>query len=213
MADAAGRFHVVFNGEIFNHRELRRELEGLGEQFRTRSDTEVLLHAYARWGRAMLRRLNGQFAFAIWDARERELFVARDRFGEKPLYWAAAPGGQVVLASEIKAILASGLVAPRIDRTSVDAYLGLYYVPPDRTIYENVHTLPPGRAAVFRAGVLGKCGGTGSRDFRATQSMKPKRSSRCGRCSTALFGGRRSLTCPSVRSSAAGSIRRPSSRS
>jgi asparagine synthase (glutamine-hydrolysing) len=149
MGDAMGRFHVVFNGEIYNHADLRSELESRGARFRTRSDTEVLLHAYEHWGRAMLRRLNGQFAFAIWDSRARELFVARDRFGEKPLYWAVAPGGQVLLASEIKAILASGLESPRIDPVSVDAYLGLYYVPPDRTIYENVHVLPPGHAAAF----------------------------------------------------------------
>lgn len=149
MADARGRFHVVFNGEIFNHRALRAELETLGARFVTQCDTEVLLHAYAQFGRRMLDRLNGQFAFAIWDMRERTLFVARDRFGEKPLYFAAAPGGQVLMASEIKAILASGLVSPRIDRTSVDAYLGLYYVPPDRTIYENVRVVPPAHAVVF----------------------------------------------------------------
>jgi asparagine synthase (glutamine-hydrolysing) len=152
MSDASRRYHLVFNGEIFNHRELRRELENLGARFRTRSDTEVLLHAYEHFGERMLARLNGQFAFAIWDSQERQLFVARDRFGEKPLYWAVAPGGQVVLASEIKAILASGMIAPRIDRTSVDAYLGLYYVPPDRTIYSNVHTLPAGHSAVFHSG-------------------------------------------------------------
>ena len=151
MADAAGRLWVVFNGEIYNHADLRRELEGLGDRFRTRSDTEVLLHAYRRWGPGMLSRLNGQFAFAIWDAADRSLFVARDRFGEKPLYWAAAPGGRVLIASEIKAILAAGLVRPRIDVTSVEAYLGLYYVPPDRTIYENIHALPPAHAAVFAA--------------------------------------------------------------
>jgi asparagine synthase (glutamine-hydrolysing) len=150
MGDASGRLHVVFNGEIYNHADLRRELEAAGARFRTRSDTEVLLHAFEHWGRSMLGRLNGQFAFAIWDSRSRELFVARDRFGEKPLYWAAAPGGQVLLASEIKAILASGLVSPRIDPISVNAYLGLYYVPPDRTIYENVHVLSPGHAAVFK---------------------------------------------------------------
>jgi asparagine synthase (glutamine-hydrolysing) len=151
MGDATGRLHVVFNGEIYNHNDLRRELQSYGARFRTRSDTEVLLHAYEHWGRAMLGRLNGQFAFAIWDSPMRELFVARDRFGEKPLYWTIAPGGQVLLASEIKAILASGLVSPRIDPVSVDAYLGLYYVPPDRTIYENVHVLPPGHAGVFTA--------------------------------------------------------------
>ncbi len=150
MTDAEGRFHVVFNGEIYNHRELRKELEGLGARFRTRSDTEVLLHAYRYLGRQMLLRLNGAFAFAIWDTINRELFVARDRFGEKPLYRATAPGGQVVLASEIKSILASGLIEPRIDLASIDAYLGLYYVPPDRTIYENVQAFPPAHAAVFR---------------------------------------------------------------
>src|SRR4051812_39578657 len=110
MGDESGRLHVVFNGEIYNHADLRRELESRGARFRTRSDTEVLLHAFGRWGPAMLGRLNGQFAFAIWDAHQRELFIARDRFGEKPMYWAIAPGGQVLLASEIKAILASGLV-------------------------------------------------------------------------------------------------------
>lgn len=152
MTDARGRFHIVFNGEIYNHCELRRELEQLGVAFRTRSDTEVLLQAFERYGEGMLKRLSGQFAFAIWDAVEHELFVARDRFGEKPLYWAAAPGGQVILASEIKAILASGLVSPRIDLASVEAYLGLYYVPPNRTIYENIHVLPPAHAARLKEG-------------------------------------------------------------
>jgi asparagine synthase (glutamine-hydrolysing) len=152
MADASGRFHVVLNGEIYNHRELRHELEAIGARFRTRSDTEVLLHAYEHFGPGMLDRLNGQFAFAIWDGAERELFVARDRFGEKPLYWAVARDGHVILASEIKAILASGLISPRIDLASVEAYLGLYYVPPDRTVYENVHVLPPAHAARFKDG-------------------------------------------------------------
>ena len=149
MTDDAGRFTVVFNGEIYNYRELRRDLERAGVAFRTRSDTEVLLLAYRHYGPAVLSRLNGQFAFAIWDAAERKLFAARDRFGEKPLFWAQSPQGHLLLASEIKSILAAGLLSPRIDPVSVDAYLGLYYVPPGRTIYENVHPLPPAHAAEF----------------------------------------------------------------
>jgi asparagine synthase (glutamine-hydrolysing) len=152
MSDPAGRYSIVFNGEIYNHRYLRRELERDGVPFKTNCDTEALLLGYAHWGRNVLARLNGQFAFAIWDAAERTLFAARDRFGEKPLYWATTPAGDVLIASEIKSILASGLIRPKIDPLSVDAYLGLFYVPPERTIYTNVHALRPAHAVVFRAG-------------------------------------------------------------
>ena len=150
MSDSSGRYWIVFNGEIYNHADLRQDLEREGARFRTRCDTEVLLHAYLRHGRGVLPKLNGQFAFAVWDAAERSLFLARDRFGEKPLYWARTPAGHVLLASEIKAILATGLLRPRLDRLSVDAYLGLFYVPPDRSVYENVYALPPAHAATFR---------------------------------------------------------------
>jgi asparagine synthase (glutamine-hydrolysing) len=149
MTDPSGRFTIVFNGEIYNYRELKKSLEGDGERFATQSDTEALLLGFARFGPAILSRLNGQFAFAVWDAYQKTLFAARDRFGEKPLYWAKAPGGHIVLASEIKSILASGLIAPRIDPLSVDAYLGLFYVPPDRTIYENIQVVPPAHSATF----------------------------------------------------------------
>jgi asparagine synthase (glutamine-hydrolysing) len=149
MSDATGRFTIVFNGEIFNYRELRKNLEKHGHAFRTSSDTEVLLHACVELGQAAPNHLNGQFAFAFWDARERTLLLGRDRFGEKPLYWARGASGALIVASEIKAILASGLVEPQIDRISVDGYLGLHYVPPDRTIYENVHTIPPAHVAVW----------------------------------------------------------------
>jgi len=152
MTEETGRFWIVFNGEIFNFRELRKELTGLGWQFRTQSDTEVLLRGYQQYGHDVLTRLNGQFAFLIWDQQEQQAFLARDRFGEKPLYWARSPDGHVLVGSEIKAILASGLVQPVIDRISVDAYLGLLYVPPDRTIYTNVFTLRPGHAMLCREG-------------------------------------------------------------
>jgi asparagine synthase (glutamine-hydrolysing) len=152
MTDHEQRYWIVFNGEIFNFRELRDELERRGARFRTRSDTEVLLQAYRAFGDAAPEHLNGQFAFAIWDTQERRLFAARDRLGEKPLYWAQTDRGDLVLASELKALLASGLVQPRLDEASVDAYLALLYVPPDRTIYRNVQTVRPAHALSYHDG-------------------------------------------------------------
>ncbi|HEX7153262.1 MAG TPA: asparagine synthase (glutamine-hydrolyzing) [Thermoanaerobaculia bacterium] len=148
----AGRRSITFNGEIYNYRELRSELRH--HEFRTTSDTEVLLAAYEEWGSGMLDRLRGMFAFAIWDDAARTLFAARDLFGEKPLFYATAADGTLLLASEIKALLASGLVAGKLDRTSVDAYLALGYVPPDRTIYSDVQTLPPAHALTWSDGRL-----------------------------------------------------------
>jgi asparagine synthase (glutamine-hydrolysing) len=150
MADPSERYWLVFNGEIFNHRELRDQLAAKGWVFRTRSDTEVLLAAYVHFGDAAVERLNGQFAFAVWDARERRLFAARDRFGEKPFYYAPLGNGGMLFASELKAILTTPALEPRLDLVSVDAYLGLLYVPPDRCIYENIHTLPPAHVLVWQ---------------------------------------------------------------
>lgn len=143
MVDAHGRHWIVFNGEIYNYRELRAELSGCGYRFQTHSDTEVILAAYGEWGSACLDRLRGMYAFAIWDVSTRRLFAARDIFGEKPLYYAIA-NGHLVLGSELKAILASGLVSRELSRAGLDGYLALGYVPPDRTIYEHVQSLPPG---------------------------------------------------------------------
>jgi len=154
MADEIARCWVVFNGEIFNYRELRQTLESLGWKFRTQSDTEVLLRAYQQYGQDCAKHLNGQFAFVVWDTVERKAMAARDRMGEKPLYWAKTAAGDLIFASEIKSLLVSGLVAPRIDRTAVDAYLALAYVPPDRTVYENIHTLAPGGAMAWHNGTL-----------------------------------------------------------
>lgn len=144
MKDVSGRYAITFNGEIYNYQELREELLKKGYRFNTHSDTEVIMAAYAEWGARCLDRFRGMFAFAIWDTEKRTLFAGRDLFGEKPLYYAMSPMGPLLIASEIKALLASGLVIPRLDPMSVDAFLAFGYVPPDRTIYENVHTLPPG---------------------------------------------------------------------
>ncbi|MBI5586254.1 MAG: asparagine synthase (glutamine-hydrolyzing) [Deltaproteobacteria bacterium] len=154
MGDPEGRYWITFNGEIYNYREIRRLLQEQGQRFRTTSDTEVILAAYARWGAAGLDRFRGMFAFAIWDQEARRLFAARDIFGEKPFYYACTPEGALLLASEIKALLASELLRPRLDLNTVDAYLALGYVPPDRTIYSNVQTLPPGHYLEWQDGRL-----------------------------------------------------------
>ena len=154
MWDDSRRYCITFNGEIYNFRELRRDLESRGVRFCTHSDTEVLLLAYREYGAGVVEKLNGQFAFAIWDDEKQSLFAARDRLGEKPLFWARGTGGEFIVGSEIKTITASGLVQPMIDPVSVDAYLSLIYVPPDRTIYQNIHALPPGHAFYWQADSL-----------------------------------------------------------
>jgi asparagine synthase (glutamine-hydrolysing) len=153
MMDAERDTAIVLNGEIYNYRELRRELEALGHRFATNSDTEVVLKAYGQYGSSCPEHLDGQFAFAIWDDRNKELFLARDRFGEKPLFYAEAGDG-FIFASEIKAILATGFVKPSLDRVSLDNYLALLYVPTWRTIYAEIRTLKPGSWALYKNGSL-----------------------------------------------------------
>lgn len=144
MADSMRRYWITFNGEIYNYRELREELLKNGVELRTRSDTEVVLAAYARWGAEALDRFRGMFAFAIWDSVARTLFAARDLFGEKPLYYSEPADGGFVAASELKALIASGMVSHRLNLKAVDAYLAFGYVPPRMCIYGAVRTLPPG---------------------------------------------------------------------
>lgn len=152
MSYSQGRYWITFNGEIYNYREIRTLLQQAGHYFTTSSDTEVILASYAQWGEACLDRFRGMFAFALWDQKEKSLFAARDLFGEKPLYYAFAHGGNLLIASEIKAIIASGMMEPKLDLNAVDAYLALGYVPPDRTIYSNVQTLPPGHYLTWKNG-------------------------------------------------------------
>ena len=155
MSTPDGRFHLVFNGAIYNHRELKAELSGLGWSFRTECDTEVLLAAYAQYGSACLPRLRGMFAFAAWDEREQSLFIARDALGVKPLYYSPLADGSLVFASEISAIIASGLSDWEIDPASVGEYLAWFAVPAPRTIYRGINNLPPGHA--LQLGADGRC--------------------------------------------------------
>jgi asparagine synthase (glutamine-hydrolysing) len=141
-----GRLSLIFNGEIYNFKDIRSELTAAGHVFRTESDTEVVLHAYAEWGEECLGRFNGMFALAIWDARENILFLARDRVGKKPLYYARLQN-TVVFASELKSILASGLVEAELDNKALMDYLSFGYVPCPRTIYSSVQKMP---AASYR---------------------------------------------------------------
>ncbi len=144
MKDSTGRYWITFNGEIYNYKELREQLLSMGHCFNTNSDTEVILSAYAEWDTDCLNHFRGMFAFVIWDSLERRLFGARDLFGEKPLYYAMTSDSTLLVASEIKALTASNIFVPRLSLDSVDAYLALGYIPPDRTVYENVQTLLPG---------------------------------------------------------------------
>jgi asparagine synthase (glutamine-hydrolysing) len=139
---------IVFNGEIYNFADLRSELERLGHSFRTLSDTEVLLAAYAQWGTACLTRLNGMFAFALFDAPRQRLFLARDRAGEKPLFYNLS-GSSLHFASELKALLAHPALHRRIDAEALDCYLATGFVPGDRCILQGYRKLAPAHAMTF----------------------------------------------------------------
>jgi asparagine synthase (glutamine-hydrolysing) len=143
MRSAHGDVGVVFNGEIYNFAELRRELGARGHVFRTRSDTEILVHAYEQWGSGLVQRLNGMFAFAVWDARARRLLLARDRVGEKPLYY-YRDRERFLFASEIKAILANPCVPRRLGVPGLANFLSFGHAVAPHTMYENIRKLLPG---------------------------------------------------------------------
>src|SRR5579883_320486 len=148
ISSADGRCSIAFNGELYNFRELGNELRREGYRFATASDTEVVLAAYERDGRAALDTFNGMFGLAIWDAREQRLFLARDRLGIKPLYY-FYDGGRFLFASEIKALLASGLVSRELNPRALWDYLTFRYVPQYETIWRHVHKLPAGHFLVI----------------------------------------------------------------
>lgn len=151
MASETGEVRVVFNGEIYNYRELRSELEEKGHLFATRSDTEVLVHGYEEWGDELPLHLRGMFAFAVWDARRRRLLLVRDHFGIKPLYYAQARG-VVFFASEIKSILGCPGVSRELDLEGLDRYLSFLYVPEPATIFRAVRALPPAHSMTCEDG-------------------------------------------------------------
>jgi asparagine synthase (glutamine-hydrolysing) len=151
IANEDGSAHVVLNGEIYNYRRLREDLGALGHRFTTRSDTEVIVHGWEEFGEACPEALNGMFAFAVWDRRREQLFLARDRMGEKPLYYTFADG-TLVFASELRALLAHPAARRRLDLRGVARYLAFDFVPDPHAILQDVHKLPPGHSFVANGG-------------------------------------------------------------
>ena len=142
---------IVFNGEIYNFQELRAELEHSGHKFNSHTDTEVIVHAYEQWGTECVKKLRGMFAFAIWDQQKRRLFLARDRVGKKPLYY-ADNGSCFVFASELQGLLQNPEVQREVDLEAVDSYLSWGYVPAPLTGFKNVSKLPPAHFLVLDVG-------------------------------------------------------------
>src|SRR5215210_969114 len=142
LSNEDGSIWIVFNGEIYNHAEVRPELEAAGHRYKTRSDTETIVHAYEAWGDACVDRLRGMFAFALWDAPRRRLLLARDRMGVKPLYW-AHHNGRILFGSEIKAVLESGLVARRVNEAALPELLGTRYLSGEETLFTGIYRLMP----------------------------------------------------------------------
>jgi asparagine synthase (glutamine-hydrolysing) len=151
LSNENARIWVAYNGEIYNHRDVRTNLESAGHRYSTRSDTETIVHAYEEWGDDCVHRFRGMFAFGLWDAPRRRLLLVRDRLGVKPLYWAQA-GDILVFASEIKSILASNLVEARPNTAVLSEVLATRYTSGTETLFEGIHKLLPGHRLVFEDG-------------------------------------------------------------
>src|SRR6266540_3211332 len=147
-----GSVTIVFNGEIYNYRELKPQLESRNHRFKTNSDTEAIVHAYEEYGPACVNHLRGMFAFAIWDDRKRQLFIARDRAGKKPLYYSVTRTGTLVFGSELKSLLEHPEVERNISFEALDSYFSLGYVPDPISIFREVKKLPPGHHLTFSKG-------------------------------------------------------------
>ncbi len=143
---------IVFNGEIYNYKEIKKELEERGQRFRTNSDTETIIRAYDEFGPDCVQKLRGMFAFAIWDEREHSLFIARDRVGKKPLFYTLTSDGTFVFGSEMKVLLEHGGVERKMDHGALDAYLTFGYVPEELCIFSGVKKLEPGHFLIFKDG-------------------------------------------------------------
>jgi asparagine synthase (glutamine-hydrolysing) len=147
-----GNIAITYNGEIYNYQELMAELIAKGHRFRTHSDTEVVVHAWEEWGADCLRRFRGMFAFALWDERQEVLFLARDRLGKKPLYYARLDDGRVLFGSELKALLVCPDLRRDLDPTAIEDYFAYGYVPEGKSIYRGVGKLPPAHFLTVRRG-------------------------------------------------------------
>jgi len=151
-SSATEKVAITFNGEIYGYKEIKSAVAGYN--FKNESDTELIISLYHMLGTKLVKKLPGIFSFAIWDDSNETLFCARDRFGEKPFYYAIGKNGEFIFSSEIKAITASGLVRPKLSKRAVMNYLRCLYVKPDETIYENIFTLPPAHCLVFKNGCI-----------------------------------------------------------
>ncbi|MFI5344631.1 MAG: asparagine synthetase B family protein, partial [Chlamydiales bacterium] len=151
MSDSEESVWVVFNGEIYNFPELKRELENQGHVFRTKCDTEAIIHGYKQWGDEVFNHLNGMFGLAIWDVRKRRLLVVRDPMGIKLIYY-KIEGGTVYFGSEIRPILAATGERPNIDATSLNLFLRYRYTPSPLTLFQGIKKLAPGTALIFEKG-------------------------------------------------------------
>ncbi|HHQ42504.1 MAG TPA: asparagine synthetase B, partial [Chromatiales bacterium] len=152
MCNEDGTVWVTYNGEIYNFRELAAELARLGHRFRTRCDTEVIVHAWEQWGERCVERFRGMFAFAVWDRGAGTLFLARDRLGIKPLHYALLPDGWLAFGSELKALAVLPALPRGLDESAVEDYLALGYVPDPKTIYAAARKLPPAHTLTVRRG-------------------------------------------------------------
>ena len=154
MKDNSSENTIVFNGEIYNYKELKENLEAKGHIFSTKSDTEVILKAFTEYGVDCPKYLDGMFAFVIWDPRQQSLYIARDRFGKKPLYYTYDNKKNFLFASEIKTFFATEKIKGCVDYSAIDDYLSLMYIPPWKTIYSNIYVIPPASYAVYSNSTL-----------------------------------------------------------
>jgi len=147
-----GSVCIVYNGEVYNYQALIAELSGLGYRFRTRSDTEAIVHAWEAWGEDCVQHLRGMFAFALWDGNHETLFLARDRLGVKPLHYALLADGTLLFGSELKSLLAHGGLRRDMDHCAIEEYFALGYVAEPRTIFLDAKKLPPAHTLSIRRG-------------------------------------------------------------
>src|SRR5215813_2722536 len=185
MSDAEETVWVIFNGEIYNYRELRAELQGKSHQFRTNSDTEVIIHGYKEWGTEVFNRLNGMFGLAIWDAPNERLLVARDAMGIKLIYYRLARG-QLTFGSEVRAVLAADDAQPKVDPQAVSLFLRFRYTPSPYTIFKGIRKLAPGSMLVVEKG---RCGEKRWYNFVPTPWETPKSDDEAAEELLALYKG------------------------